>query len=423
MFKFLLKGVFRDRHRWLFPVLIVMFTVALLIFTFSFLEGYKGSYIRQTARFNTGHLKVVSRAYAEMLDLKPYDLALLDISEELQEYKERYPQLDWVERINFGALLDVPDAEGETRVQGEVIGFAIDLFTDDTESKRLQLASALKSGKLPAAQREILLSAIAAEKLEIQVGDTITLIGSTVFGAMSMQNFLVSGTVEFGILSLDQGAVVADLNDIRMMLDMEDSAGEILAFFKSGEYERREATRIANDFNARYSDPEDEFSPQMLRLSDQGNIGYILTMLDYSVLWMSIGFILVLGIVLWNAGLLNSIRRYGEFGVRLAIGESKRRVYWSLLTEAIIVGIVGGFLGIILGSAISLYFNNIGMDMSVYNRGSTMLSENTLYTSLNAYAVIVSFIPGVLSTILGAALAGIAIYKRQTSQLFKELEA
>jgi putative ABC transport system permease protein len=357
-----------------------------------------------------------------MLDLKPYDLALLDISEELEEYKARYPSLDWVERINFGALLDVPDEQGETLRQGEVIGFAIDLFTDDSEAKRLQLDSALQSGRIPDKPGEILLSAIAAEKLQVGAGDGITLIGSTVFGAMSMQNFVISGTVEFGILSLDQGAVVADLSDIRQMLDMEDAAGEILAFFKSGEYERREAARIRNDFNLRYSDSEDEFSPQMLRLSDQGNIGYILTMLDYSVLWMSFGFIIVLGIVLWNAGLLNSIRRYGEFGVRLAIGESKRRVYWSLLIEAIIVGIVGGILGVLLGSAISLYFNNIGMDMSVYNKGSNMLSENMLYTSLNAYAVIVSFIPGVLSTILGAALAGIAIFKRQTSQLFKELE-
>ena len=84
---FLLKGVFRDRHRWLFPVLIVMFTVALLVFSFSFLDGYKQSYLRQTSRVNTGHLKVVSRAYAEMLDQKPYDLALLDIGEELADYK------------------------------------------------------------------------------------------------------------------------------------------------------------------------------------------------------------------------------------------------------------------------------------------------------------------------------------------------
>jgi putative ABC transport system permease protein len=35
----------------------------------------------------------------------------------------------------------------------------------------------------------------------------------------------------------------------------------------------------------------------------------------------------------------------------------------------------------------------------------------------------IGFAPGIISTVLGATIAGIGIYKRQTSQLFKELEA
>ena len=35
----------------------------------------------------------------------------------------------------------------------------------------------------------------------------------------------------------------------------------------------------------------------------------------------------------------------------------------------------------------------------------------------------IGFIPGLVSTQLGTMLAGIGIYKRQTAQLFKELEA
>jgi ABC-type antimicrobial peptide transport system permease subunit len=90
--------------------------------------------------------------------------------------------------------------------------------------------------------------------------------------------------------------------------------------------------------------------------------------------------------------------------------------------EALIVGVVGGLLGLLLGSSISLYFNRAGMDMSIYNRSSTIMSEDVLYTVLNTQSLLVSFIPGLLSTLLGAALAGIAIFNRDTSQLFKELE-
>jgi len=35
----------------------------------------------------------------------------------------------------------------------------------------------------------------------------------------------------------------------------------------------------------------------------------------------------------------------------------------------------------------------------------------------------IGFIPGVFSTFIGTMLSGIGIYKRQTAQLFKELES
>ena len=38
-------------------------------------------------------------------------------------------------------------------------------------------------------------------------------------------------------------------------------------------------------------------------------------------------------------------------------------------------------------------------------------------------AYYIGFIPGVLATFIGTALAGLGIYKRKTAQLFKELQA
>lgn len=423
MLRFLIKGIFRDRHRWLFPILIVCAGVIIMVFTLAFMEGYKNSFIRQNARFDTGHMKVVSRAYAEMISQKPYDLALLDVEPELQEWKRTYPQLDWVQRISFGALLDIPDANGETRAQGEVLGFAVDLLSNSTEVELLNLKQALRMGRLPRASGEVLISEAAFTRLNLKLGDTVTLIGGSVYGAMTMQNFRAVGAVNFGVGTLDRGAVVADLADIRKMLDMEGGASEILAFFRSGKFDAKEAALLAADFNQRYSDKAEEFSPQMLSMMEQNNLGYLMGVFSTSMGYMAAVFVFILGIVLWNSGLMNGIRRYGEFGVRLAIGEGKRHVYYSLLGEALVIGIVGSLIGLGLGLAISLYFNHHGMDVTAYNRNSSVLSENLIYTSITPAAILASFIPGVLSTLLGAALAGAAIFKRQTSQLFKELEA
>lgn len=422
MFKFLLRGVLRDRHRYLFPILIVGSGVLIMVFMLALMSGYMDSFIRLNSGFESGHLKVVTRAYAKLLNQRPYDLGLLDIQSDLQQWKEAYPQLEWSQRINFGALLDVPDAKGETREQGDVAGFAVDLLSSPRERKLLNLDKALVSGKIPDRPGELLLSDKACQRLRLKLGDTVTLISSDIYGSLAMQSFQVAGTLSFGVEALDRGAVVADIGDISSLLDMEGGAGEILAFFKSGKYVQKDVARLRDDFNARYSDPEDEYAPVMLALSDQNNMGFFLGMMDMVLGIFSLVFIIILGIVLWNSGLMNGIRRYGEFGIRLAVGESKLHIYWTLLLEAAVVGVIGSVLGIALGLLLSWYFNIHGMDVSVFTRNSTLLTEDVIYTFISLRTALTGLVPGVLSTLLGAALAGLAIFKRQTSQLFKELE-
>lgn len=422
MLDFLIKGVFRDRHRYLFPLLIVSTGVLIILFFSAFLRGYMGSFIRQTSGFETGHLKVVTRAYADLISQKPYDLGFVDIQAELETWEKAYPQLDWAQRIHYGALLDVPDAEGETREQGEIVGFAIDIFGSPEERERMGLDKGLVRGHVPSRPGEILISDQALERLHLKLGDPVTLIGSDIYGSMAMAGFRVCGTIKFGVAALDRGAVIADISDIRAMLDMPGGASEVLAFLKDGEYNNARLRSIRDDFNQRFSRQGDEFSPLMLTMAEQNDLGFLITMMESVFGMMSFIFIFILGIVLWNAGLMNGIRRYGEFGVRLAVGESKRHLYGTLILEAVVIGVAGSVIGILLSAAGSWYFNLHGLDLTVFSRTTTLMTEDIVYTELRLQDALASLIPGVLSTVLGAALAGRAIFSRQTSQLFKELE-
>lgn len=422
MIRFLIKGVFRDRHRYLFPLIIVSCGVLIMIFMLALINGYMDSFIRSNAGFETGHLKVVSRAYSDIIAQKPYDLSLLDIQSALDQWKKRYPQLEWTERIQLGALLDVPDATGETREQGEIIVYGIDLLKSGMERKLLNLDKALARGRIPSQPGEALVSEQALERLKLKIGDPVTLIGSDIYGSLAFHRLVISGTINFGAEALDRGALMADISDIRQMLDMPGGAAEILAFFKDGRYDQKEADRIKADFNQTFSDPRDEYSPVMLAMSDQNNMGYLMGIVHSMLGIFSFVFIVILGIVLWNSGLMNGIRRYGEFGVRLAVGESKKHIFGTLVLEAVAIGVVGSAIGILLGSLGCWYFNIHGMDVSVFTRNSTLFTQDIIYTYIPLHTALAGFIPGVLSTVLGAMLAGLAVFKRQTSQLFKELE-
>jgi len=415
MLLFIIKGLFRDRSRCIFPLIVVSAGIAITVFYTAYLNGFVDGMIRQNAHLDTGHLKVVTRDYAAAITHKPYDLGILDLEEQLAKWKTACPELDWAARISFGALFDVPDSNGMTLSQGEVMGLGIDLLSNDGEIKRVRLNSALKSGTLPKAPGELLVSQSLFDKLHLYLNQQVTLIGSTLYGSLAMQNYRVCGTVSFGVEAMDRGAVIADLSDVRRMLDMENAAGEVLGFFKSGKYDQKAAEKLKLRFNQAFSDSTDEFSPLMLNLTDQNDLGQMLNLMSFSMRIMALVFILLISIILWNSGLMNGIRRYGEFGLRLAMGEEKRHLYLWLVMEAVVIGFVGTLIGTTVGLLVSWYFQVHGFDMSAYAKSSTLMFDNVVRCRINITCYYIGFIPGLLATGLGAMLSGVGIYKRQTS--------
>ncbi len=423
MVKFILKGLVRDRSRSFFPTLIVLLGVALTVLIFSWMKGVIGGAIRASAAFDTGHVKIMSRAYGELSDQIPNDLALDNISQWQAKLESEFGRMIWTPRIRFGGLLDLPDENGETRAQGPVMGIAIDLFSPESpEYKILNLQKAIVQGKLPKNPGEILISEEFARKIEAKIGDTATLITSTMYGSTAFYNFIIAGTVRFGIGPMDKGAMLADIADIRIALNMEDTAGEILGFFPNYIYDEQLAVQIVVNFNAKYSHENDEYSPVMFSLKEQSGMALYFDMAKYEGGIIISIFIFVMSIVLWNAGLMGSLRRYGEIGLRLAIGENKGQVYRLMIYESVLVGFIGSILGTIMGLGISYYLQVKGVDMSSMMKSSAMMISNVFRAKVTTTCYYIGFIPGLLATILGTMISGIGIYKRQTSHLFKELE-
>ena len=423
MIKFIINGLIRDHHRSLFPVLIVTIGVWITVFMQAYLIGVMGDMFDSTARFSTGHVKIMSKAYAENKDQIPNDLALMGIDDIISDMQSQYPDMIWVKRINFGGLLDIPDETGETRSQAPVVGYGLDLLSpSSTEIQTMNVDKALVRGRLPETSGEILISDDLAYRLNVSLGDDATLLGSTMYGAMSMHNFRVVGTVRFGIIALDRGAMVADVHDVQMALDMEDAAGGILGYFPHLVYDDVRALGIAQQFNNTYFNESDEFSPVMGKLIELSDLGGYFGYVDYMSGIIIFIFVFIMSIVLWNAGLLGGLRRYGEVGVRLAIGEPKGHIYRSLIFESIFVGIVGSIFGTVLGLACAYWLQVVGLDISEFMQNSSMMINTVFRAKITTTTYYIGFFPGLLATVFGTMLSGIGIYRRQTAQLFKELE-
>ena len=428
MIFFLTKGLLRDRSRSLFPVIIITITVAIVIFTIGFMRGSMNSVFLDTAIIVSGHEKVVTRAYKEESQMLPNDLALLDIDQIMVDLEKNYPEFFWSPRISFGGLLDIPDSNGETKDQGPVLAMGIDLLSNNSRMIEIwKLNNNLIFGRLPQTSDEALISQKLASKLNISVGDTATFIGTTMHNAFTTYNFPVVGTFDLRKGQADNQMMLVDISGAQLALDMENAASEIFGFTHSLFYNDDKAVSLRNHYNNSYSDTFDIFSPIMLAMRDSSQqMGTMVDMVDGFLLIVGGVFLIIVTIVLWNMGLMNGLRRHGEFGLRLAMGESKGDVFRSMIAEAVIIGFAGTALGTSVGLLLTYYVQEYGIDYSeVVSTMSTssLVMPNIFYAQITPDLYYIGFIPGVIATVLGTMLAGVAIYRREMAQLFKELEA
>jgi putative ABC transport system permease protein len=424
MIEFLLKGLIRDKSRSRLPVIVVSIGVALTVLMHAYITGFMGDIIETNARFSYGHLKVMTRGYADNMQQTPNDLALVNISSLKDDLSQQIPGVEWSPRIKFGGLIDVPDENGETRSQGPAMGIGLDLLTPGSpEINRLNLEKSLVRGDLPVSQGEVLLSEVFSKKLNVNPGERITFIGSTMYGSMTIYNFILSGTVSMGHEALDRGTIIADIKDVRIALDMEDAAGEILGFLEGGFYLDDIAVETTEKYNSANNGNTGDFTPVMRTLSQQGTMGTYVSMTKSWSTYISLVFIIAMSLVLWNAGLLGGLRRYGEIGIRLAMGEEKDHVYRTMIYESVMIGIAGSAIGTVFGLFFAWLIQKYGIDISGFMKGASMMIPTEIRAKISPVDFYLGFIPGLFSTVIGTMLSGIGIYKRQTARLFKELEA
>ncbi len=419
MIKFIFRGVLRDRTRTLFPFLTVAIGVGLAVFLDAYLRGTTDSMFNTTARLVCGHLMVTTSAGAHAGEYATPELALLDVTPRQQELENSYPEVVWTPRIRFGGIIDIPDSTGMTRAQVPVSGMAVDLSPGGIEHKLLRLDRILVRGKTPRNTKQILLSEQLSQRLGLNPGDRLTLITMTADGGMAIADFTLAGTIRFGITALDRSVLLDSIADLRQTLGLPDGATEILGFFKNGVYNDRRAINISRHYNARHTHP-DEFSPLLRPLREASGMGQLIDIVANATGLILTIFIIAMAVVLWNAGLINSLRRYNEIGIRLALGESSRDIYLSLLAEAFFIGLLGSTAGTLLGLGAGFYMQRVGLNISGMMRNATVLIDDVLRARIAPVTFFIGFIPGLFATLLGNAISGLAVFRRQTAQLTKE---
>jgi putative ABC transport system permease protein len=432
MIVFLFRGILRDKSRFLFPFSVVSIGVALVVALVGFMEGVFMGMIDMTAKLNAGHLRLVNKPFYDEEHLYPLDRALAAQKEtSIWLKKNSTSNIEWSPRIRWGALIDVPDTNGNTRSQTPVVGMALDLKSkNSSEIRRLKLKKSLIKGQLPQKSNEMLMGNSLAQNLDVTLGQSVTIIGQSFDGGLVADNYLVVGLIRFGVTAMDKKMVLIDLADAQSTFYMENMVTDWLGYLPSSfsfDHYIKAKKSINFNLNTWMKNPPNDWAkddqPIAISILDQQNMGSMVktfTVIKSSVVGI---FTFLMILVLWNAGVLSGIHRYGEMGLRLAFGEPHWKLIFTLGIEGLFIGILGSIFGCFFGGSFAWYLQEVGLNMGDTFAKSGLMINDVVRARLTIDGFIQGILPGIFASVAGTLVASFAIFKRSEENLFRELEA
>lgn len=207
---------------------------------------------------------------------------------------------------------------------------------------------------------EIVIGQKLAENLGVRVHSKIVLSfqdfqGSIVYGA-----FRIKGIFRTESAGFDKSTVFVLQKDLLRLLNSGPFSHEIAVKLSSVEYVDSVYSKLKSQLPALSVKNWKELSPD-LKLMDE------MTGLQLNIFLGIILFALAFGIT--NTMLMSVVERVREFGVLMAIGMKRSRVFSMIILETVFLSLAGGIAGMILASGLIAYFGGRGIDLSTFSQG------------------------------------------------------
>jgi putative ABC transport system permease protein len=348
------KNLWRNKSRTAITMAAVSFATVISMLAASLKEGIFNNLIKDIVSSYTGHVQVHLKGYQDEQVIEngfvPDSL--------LRKKINAMPGVDGItSRLESFALI----SSGETTKGCLVIGI-------EAQEKHgfTAMEEKITKGAYPSPHENgLLLSEGLALKLEKEVGDTVIIIGQGYHGASAAGKFLVKGIVVLGSPKLNERLVVMPLEQSQSLF-AADSLATSWAVLLHDNIDPDQASKniAAMTGNQLEVLPWGAIMPDIKQHieADSGNMQFVQLILYFLV-----------GFGIFSTLLIMMAERKIENGMLLALGMSKPRLQYLLLTESMLTVMMGAISGLLVSLPIVLYlkFNPLrisGSTADVYKR-------------------------------------------------------
>lgn len=400
--KLAFRNFFRNTRRSIISGVSVALAITVIIFARSYIKGIIENISENTIKLISGHILITTEEYRRRERMIPLEESI-ELSPEFYETLES-DDVDVVSgRIKFGVLL------GEEDLTVPALGYAIDPEKERHIAgldKRLQKGVYITTGENTA-----LFGSELAKRLDVGIGDTVTVITRTAYDSPTGINLVIKGTFSTGIGGVDRSLFYIPLDIGQQLLDLENQATEVVVLVRHPD----RAIDIAREIQAQtdLSVVPYQYNP-LLRYINAFSI-------VYSLFYLIV--LLVACSAIANTMLMVVYERTREIGMLKALGLNSFSITGLLTIEAGIIGSIGSFVGSVLGAVLSYWLKYQGLDISIASSTSStdMPFGPIIYFSPTPFIVVTGFIFGLLVTIVVALLPISKVIRLQPAKALKSI--
>ncbi|MGM0586960.1 MAG: ABC transporter permease [Bacteroidota bacterium] len=338
-FKLSWRNIWRNKRRTWITVSSILLAVLLSVVTRSMQVGSYDQMIANAVGSYAGYIQVQHEQYHDESNLNNTFYATDSL---LQQIAAISNVEQVVPRIESFALAAGDQKSKATMVVG---------FDPQAEKALSNPANKLVQGTYPTDpdHQGVLISDNLAEYLNVTVSDTLVLLGQGYHAISAAGAYPIQGIIDFGPSLGSQSMVFMPLHTAQFFFGADQrltsAALTVSNISEIGETTQKLNTRLSDPLQAL---PWQEIMPELVQAIEADSGSGMITIL---VLYIVVGF----GIL--STVLMMTAERQYEFGVMVSIGTKRMRLAGMLITELIMISILGISLGCLGSLPIIYYFN------------------------------------------------------------------
>lgn len=374
-------------------VLSVTFGISMYVFMNSFMNGVNNAQTDITFT-SMSHIRVYNDPAGEPAILLPqkntsdtltmvsnarhinYTEGIINADEVKEVLQKNKDIVAVTEQVNQNVFF----RNGVTKVSGSLSG--VDTANEIQMFNTTEYITEGSLNDLDKRSDAVVLGTGLADKLSASMGDNISL--TTADGVNKV--FKVVGLIETGSGSVDKSRAIISINTARQLLSKNKSyATDVMANVKDYNDAKTIADEVRSDIKYK-TEAWQEGNAQL----ESAN-----TLRDIIAIAVSLTILIVAGFGIYNIMNMTVSEKIREIAILKAMGFDGKDIVYIFLVQSVIIGLIGGFIGLLLGFAVASIVDRIPFKIASFDTlPITYLPADYILAML--FGLAITFIAGYL---------------------------